>query len=113
MNKRDIPAYLVGAALVALMIWLDLRLDDAGVTFILVSLFPMVLAIWRSDRPWRWLIFFSLPLIVESFLAAYPLHMVRDKNPAYSIVAIVPAGMGAYLGALCRRAVDLLWQKKE
>jgi NADH:ubiquinone oxidoreductase subunit 6 (subunit J) len=113
LSKRDIAAYLVGAALVALMIWLDLKLDDSGVTFVLVSLFPMMLAIWRRERPWRWGILFSIPLIVASFLAAYPFHMVREKNPAYSIVALVPALMGAYLGALCRRAFEALWQEKE
>ncbi len=113
MSKRDIPVYLVGAALLALMIGLDLKLDDSSLTFILVSLFPMILAIWRRERPWRWCLFFVVPLIVESFLAAHVLHMVREKSPGYSLVAVVPALMGAYLGALCRRAVELLWNEKE
>jgi len=105
--------WLVGAALVALLVYIDLKLDDSGLTFILVSLFPMMLAIWRRERPWRWGVFFSVPLIVASFLAAYPLHQVRQRNPAYSIVAIFPALIGAYLGALCRRAIEALWQERE
>lgn len=113
MARRDIPVWLVGAALVALLIFTDLKLDDLGVTFALVSLVPMILAIWRRDRPWRWGVFAAVPLIVASFLVAYPLHLVRQRNPAYSIAALVPALMGAYLGAFCRRAIEILWQQKE
>ena len=113
MSRRDIPVWLVGTASVALLLWVDLKLDDSGVTFVLVSLFPMILAIWRRERPWRWGIFVSVPLIAASFLASYPLHMVRQRNPAYSLVALFPALMGAYLGAFCRRAIELLWQEQE
>lgn len=113
MSKRDIPVWLVGVALAALLVFTDLKLDDTGVTFALVSLFPMTLAIWRRERPWRWAILVAVPLIVASFLAAYPLHQVRERNPAYSIAAVVPAAMGAYLGAFCRRAIEILWQQKE
>jgi uncharacterized membrane protein YfcA len=105
--------WLVGAALVALLIFTDLKLDDLGVTFALVSLFPMILAIWRRERPWRWGLLLAVPLIVASFVAAYPLHQVRQKNPAYAVAALVPALMGAYLGAFCRRAIEILWQQKE
>lgn len=113
MVKRDIPVWLVGVLLTALLIFTDLKLDDTGVTFALVSLFPMILAIWRRKKPWRWGLLVGVPLIVASFLAAYPLHQVRQRNPAYSIAALVPAMMGTYLGAFCRRAVEILWQQKE
>ena len=113
LKKRDIPVYLVAAALAALLIWLDLKLDDSGVSLILVSLFPMIMAIWRRDRPWRWCLFFAVPLIIWSLLAKYPLHMEREENLGYSIAALVPAFVGAYLGAMCRRAVEALWQEKE
>ena len=113
MAKRDIPVWLVGVALAALLVFTDLKLDDKAVTLILACAFPLGLAIWRQERPWRWALLFSLPLIIARVVLAFVQHLEHWEGVAYSCVTLFPAVAGAYLGALCRRAVEILWQQKE
>ncbi len=113
MTKRDIPVWLVGVALAVLLVYGDLKLEDKGVTLILASLFPMILGIWRAERVWRWAVLFTIPLIIARVALAIMQHLVHWEGVAYAFVTLFPAVAGAYLGALCRRSVEALWQQKE
>lgn len=113
MARRDIPVWLVGVLLAALLTFADLKLDDKAVTLILACMFPLLLGIWRPERPWRWVLLFSLPLIVARGALVFTQHLEHWEGVAYSFVTLFPAAAGAYLGAVCRRAIEALWQQKE
>jgi len=113
MAKRDIPVWLVGILFAALLVFTDLKLEDKSVTLMLAALFPMVLAIWRRQAAWRWGVLCVAPLIVARLVLAAMEHRQHWEGVAYAFAAAVPAFAGAYLGAFCRRAVEILWQQKE
>ena len=113
MARRDIPVWLVGLALAGLLVFADIQLDDAGVTLILASMFPMAIGIWRRERVWRWGLLFSVPLIAERLVMVRIQHLQHWEGVGYAAATILPAISGAYLGALCRRSVEALWQEKE
>ncbi len=113
MAKRDIPAWLVGVALAALLVFTDLKLDDKGVTLALASMFPLGIAIWRKERPWKWGLLCSVPLVVARIVLVRVEHLQHWEGVGYAFAAVFPAVAGGYLGAFCRRAVEILWQQKE
>ena len=113
MAQRDIPVWLVGVLLAALLVFTDLKLDDKGVTLALASMFPMSLGIWRRQAAWRWGLLCSLPLIVARIVLVRVEHLQHWEGVGYAGAAVFPAVAGGYLGALCRRAVEVLWQEKE
>ncbi len=113
MTKRDIPVWLVGICLAALLVFLDLKLDDKAITLILAASFPLALGIWRRERVWRWVLLFSVPLIVARVVLVHTEHLLHWEGVAYAVVTVFPALAGAYRGALCRRAVEALWEEKE
>ncbi len=113
MAKRDIPVWLVGVLLAALLVFTDLKLDDKGVTLALACMFPMGLAIWRRQAAWRWGLLCSVPLILARVVLVRMEHLEHWEGVGYAFAAVFPALAGAYLGALCRRAVEILWQQKE
>ncbi len=113
MQRRDIPVWLVGGALAALLVFADLRLDDKGITLVLASIFPMALGIWRRQSAWRWALLIFVPLIVARVVLVRVEHLQHWEGVGYAIATLFPAICGAYLGAVCRRAVEALWQEKE
>ncbi len=113
MAPRDIPVWGVGIALAALLVFTDVKLDDKGVTLPLASMFPLAMGIWRKERPWSWALLFSVPLIIARVVLVFTEHLQHWEGVAYACVTVFPAITGAYLGALCRRAVEILWQQKE
>jgi len=113
VQRRDIPVWLLGAVLAALLVFADLRLEDKGITLLLASVFPMVLGIWRRERAWRWAVLISVPLIVARVVLVRIEHLQHWEGVGYAFATLFPAISGAYLGALCRRTVEVLWQQKE
>lgn len=103
----------MGVLLAGLLLVTDLKLNDKSVTLILACMFPLILGIWRKEQPWRWVLLFSLPLIVARVALVFMQHLEHWEGVAYAFVTIFPATAGAYLGALCRRAVEILWQQSE
>jgi hypothetical protein len=113
MAKHDIPVWLVGMALAALLVFTDLKLDDKGVTLALASMFPMGLGIWRREQAWRWGVLCSVPLVVARLVLVRIEHLQHWEGVGYAFAAVVPAVACAYLGAFSRRAIEILWQQKE
>ncbi len=113
MERRHIPVWLVGGLLAALLVFTDLKLDDKGVTLALAAMFPMILGIWRREAAWRWGLLCSLPLLVARLVLVRVEHLEHWEGVGYAAAAIFPAVAGGYLGARCRRAVEILWQQKE
>lgn len=105
--------WLVGIALAALLVFIDLRLDDKGITLLLASVFPMAIGIWRREQAWRWAALISIPLIIARVLLVRVEHLQHWEGVGYAFATLFPAISGAYLGALCRRSVEILWQQKE
>lgn len=113
MQRRDIPVWVVGGALAALLVFADLRLEDKGITLLLASIFPMALGIWRRQHAWRWAVLISLPLVVTRVALVRIEHLQHWEGVGYACATFFPALSGTYLGAVCRRAVEALWQQKE
>ncbi len=99
--------------LAGLLVFTDVKLDDTGISLALVSMFPMGLGIWRKESPWRWGLLCSLPLVVARVVLVRIEHLQHWQGVGYASAAVFPAIIGSYLGALCRRAVEILWQGKE
>ena len=78
--------------------WMDSRptWDDTGVTAGLIFLSAALFGALRPDRPWIWTLAVGVGV---------PLFGIVLHRNAGSLLALAPALIGAYAGALARRAL--------
>ena len=107
---RDRGYYLAACVLGAIAGWSQIALRD--ISLLLVSAFTLFLAVARPQRPWRWALIVGLGLPAAELLTyVFRWHPLRGAV-AGSFLALVPAMMCAYGGALLRRAVGILFPPK-
>jgi hypothetical protein len=100
MRKAFSIALLIAAIALGLLIaWVDSRpaWDDTGITVGAVFLTAALFGAIRPDRPWIW------TLAVGVWI---PLFGITVHHNSGSLLALVPALLGAYAGALARRAIS-------
>ena len=108
-GQRDGGWYVAAVVLAAVAGWSQVALQD--MSLLLAAAFTLFLAVGRPQRPWRWalVVCAGLPL-AEAVAWAARLHPERGEV-MFSFVALVPAMMCAYGGALLRRAIGILFPK--
>lgn len=95
--------YLLAIFMGVIVGWLDLRSDEVSTTILLLVVFGMLLGFAQPRQAWRWAILLAMWVPLGGFLsAALGLRNVAVPNPSWlaSLVAFVPAFIGAYGGAL-------------
>ena len=105
--------YLLAAAAGALAGWVDIKLDDLLFTALAVMVPCMILGFLRPSKPWRWMVLVGIfvpcvELLAYLFLKAKPYRAQIFQ----SVLALLPAAVAAYGGALGRGVVNNLWRSK-
>jgi hypothetical protein len=99
MRKACSIALLFAAGTLGILIaWVDSRpaWDDTGVTAGMVFLTAALFGALRPVRPWTW------ALAVGVWIPLFGIVLHRNAG---SLLALAPALLGAYAGALARRAL--------
>ncbi len=93
---------LVGAALAG---WVDFNNDEPQAAVLVILFFTITLGLVQPAKAWLWAIIIALGLPVV-YLAARALgsQPVSPPSPVWyaSLLALIPAFFGAYLGVLAR-----------
>ena len=112
-EKSDAPLYVLAALAGIGTGWADVAVNDLLFTALLALAACMLLGLLRPRWPWRWVV------VVVSFIpvaewAAYLVTTVKPtRGQVYgSFLTALPGTAGAYGGAVMRRVVDNLRQRK-
>jgi hypothetical protein len=97
--RRDIVAAIVALALGGAIARIDASpgWDDTGITVGLLVVAAALAAAISGRRPWLWALLVALPT---------PLVEITSNGALASMVAIVPAALGAVGGYVLARAVE-------
>jgi hypothetical protein len=93
--------------------WADVAANDLLFTALLVLAACMLLGALRPRWPWRWVVVVVVFIPIAE-LAAYLVMTVKPTHGQVygSFLTALPGTAGAYGGAVMRRVVDNLRQKK-
>jgi hypothetical protein len=87
--------------------WVELHSDEVQPTVALLLLFTALLAFARPHKPWRWAVLMAaavpLAYVVAPVLGVTP-RSQPEPNLAATLIALIPAFLGAYAGAALRRS---------
>lgn len=104
LDMAAVPLLVVAAAFTG---WVELHSDEVQATVALLLLFTALLAFARPERPWLWgvLMAAAVPLayLVAPLLGVTP-RSQPEPNLAATLLALIPALLGAYTGAALRRS---------
>lgn len=82
----------------------DLRTDDPQLPVLLLLTFGLFLGFARPQAAWRWALVLGLWIPVLGWIArAAGVTNAQFSDVLFSLVALVPALIGAYAGVLVRR----------
>lgn len=95
--------YLLAIFLGMIVGWLDLRSDEVSATILLLLVFGMFLGFAQPRHAWRWALLLAMWVPLGGFFSsALGLTNLPAASPNWlaSLVAFIPAFIGAYGGAL-------------
>jgi hypothetical protein len=109
-------AYVVYAVALVLGVfsgWVNQTVDDALLTALCVLVFTMILGVWKSRRPWRWvlLVWMGVPLVLAyyQFIAKWP----HDRGQVYgAFLQLLAASAGGFGGHFMRQMIDHVFLKQ-
>ena len=111
--RTDASIYALGFFLALASAWVQVRIHDLLFTALLVLASAMLLGVLRPERPWRWSVLLLLVTPLMQGLARFRVVEQPRRAEVYeSFLAFLPAMVGAYGGAVLRRAVQSVWSKK-
>jgi hypothetical protein len=94
--------------------WVNQKVDDALLTALCVLAFTMGLAVWKSQRPWRWmvLVWIGVPLVLAyyQFVVRWP----HDHGQVYgAFLQLLAASAGSFGGHFMRQMIDNVFLGKD
>jgi hypothetical protein len=94
--------------------WVNQTVGDALLTSLCVLAFTMMLGVWKSRQPWRWvlLVWVGVPLVLAyyHFIVKWP----HDRGQVYGVfVQLLAASAGGFGGHFMRQMIDHVFLKKE
>jgi hypothetical protein len=112
-SRSDAPFYSLAALAGIGTGWVDVEINDLLFTALLVLMACMLLGWLRPRWPWRWVIVVAM-FVPLTELAAYTILTVKPtRGQAYgSLLTALPGVAGAYGGAVMRRVMDNLRERK-
>src|SRR5450755_4752644 len=114
-TERTNPLVYALAALLGLFTgWVNQAVNDALLTALCVLGFTMFLAVWKPNRPWRWmlLIWIGVPLVLAyyQFVVRWP----HDRGQVYgAFLQLLAASAGGFGGHFMRQMIDNVFLKQE
>jgi hypothetical protein len=108
-DKSDRSIYLLGGLFGIVAGFVDLKFADLLLTALLVLASTMLLAMLRSQRPWRWTLLVAAFVPILQFVAYLLLTKKPERAQIYeSFLGFLTGIAGAYGGSLARRALQEL-----
>ena len=112
-SRSDAPFYSLAALAGIGTGWVDVEINDLLFTALLALMACMLLGLLRPRWPWRWVMVVAM-FVPLTELAAYTILTVKPtRGQAYgSLLTALPGVAGAYGGAVMRRVMDNLRDRK-
>jgi ABC-type multidrug transport system permease subunit len=105
--------YVLGVLLALASGWVQVRIHDLLFTALLVLASAMLLGGLRPQGPWRWaLLFLLLVPLLQGAAAFFVIEKPTRAEIYESFLVFLPGIVGAYGGAVLRRAVQSVWIEK-
>lgn len=91
-----------------------LFVPEPGLALLWAMFSTMVLGCWRPERPWRWTLLVGLIVPIGAVVHKIIRPEQVTRGLLYgSLLASVPAILGAYGGSFMRRTVETVFLKKD
>jgi len=106
---KSLGIYVFGILLAVASGWVQVRVHDLLLTALLVLASAMLLGSLSPEKPWRWAVLFLI--VVPPMQELAPVFAIEKPIRAEileSFLAFLPGIVGAYGGAVLRRAVHAL-----
>ncbi len=106
--------WLVGILFGVCAAAIHLLVPEQGLTFLWVMATTMILALWKRDRPWRWIVlivpFVPIGDLVHKFVRPAQVSRAALFGAILTSLAAIP---GAYGGSYMRLMIENIFLKKE
>ncbi|MGB2605144.1 MAG: hypothetical protein WBC78_16220 [Candidatus Sulfotelmatobacter sp.] len=111
--KSDALLYVLAALAGMGTGYVDVAVNDLLFTALLVLGACMLLGLLRPRWPWRWVVLVVVFVPVTEFAAYLVMAVKPTRGQVYgSFLTALPGMAGAYGGAVMRRAIDNLREKR-
>lgn len=113
-SRTSFVVYAIAVLLGLFSGWVNQTVGDALLTSLCVLAFTMMLGVWKSRQPWRWvlLVWVGVPLVLAyyHFIVKWP----HDRGQVYgAFVQLLAASAGGFGGHFMRQMIDHVFLKKE
>jgi hypothetical protein len=113
-SRTSLVVYAIAILLGLFSGWVNQAVGDALLTSLCVLAFTMMLGVWKSRQPWRWvlLVWVGVPLVLAyyHFIVKWP----HDRGQVYgAFVQLLAASAGGFGGHFMRQMIDHVFLKKE
>jgi len=113
-ESRTHPLFYLFALICGLFSgWVNQQVDDALLTALCMVAFAMLLAVWKPQRPWRWvgLVWIGVPLLLAYY--QFILKWAHNRGQVYgAFLQILAASAGGFGGHFMRQMIDNVFRKK-
>jgi hypothetical protein len=94
--------------------WVNQSVGDALLTALCVLAFTMLLAVWKPNRPWRWmiLVWVGVPLVLGYY--HFVIRWPHDRGQIYgAFLQLLAASAGSFGGHYMRKMIDNVFLGKD
>ena len=112
-SRTSFAVYAIAILLGLFAGWVNQTVDDALLTALCVLAFTMTLGVWKSQRPWRWvlLVWVGVPIVLAyyHFIVRWP----HDRGQVYgAFLQLLAASAGGFGGHFMRQMIDHVFLKQ-
>ena len=112
--RTSLLVYAIAVLLGLFAGWVNQTVDDALLTALCVLAFSMMMGVWKSRRPWRWvlLVWAGVPAVLAyyHFIVKWP----HDRGQVYgAFIQLLAASAGGFGGHFMRQMIDHVFLKRE
>jgi hypothetical protein len=113
-SRTSFVVYAIAILLGLFAGWVNQKVNDALLTALCVLAFTMMLGVWKSRRPWRWvlLVWVGVPIVLAyyQFIVKWP----HNRGQVYgAFVQLLAASAGSFGGYFMRQMIDNVFLKPE
>ena len=113
-SRTSFVVYAIAILLGLFSGWVNQKVGDALLTALCVLASTMMLGVWKSRRPWRWvlLVWVGVPIVLAyyHFIVKWP----HDRGQVYgAFIQLLAASAGGFGGHFMRQMIDHVFLKQE
>jgi len=113
-SRTSFVVYAIAILLGLFSGWVNQTVDDALLTALCVLASTMMLGVWKSRQPWRWvlLVWVGVPIVLAyyHFIVKWP----HDRGQVYGVfIQLLAASAGGFGGHFMRQMINHVFLKQE